>query len=204
MRDLVLLVPDKNIEATMNGVLGRPQAVPMRRITWNVFVHPEKDPGCLLRGSEFLRPLRRQFRYALVVFDRQGSGREDLSRGRLQSTVHEDLRASGWGDCCAVVCLDPELENWVWSDSPEVAAALGWTGGHPDLRPWLEAQGLWVAERQKPYDPKRAMERVLWEVRKPRSSSIYTRLAERVGFDRCTDRAFLHLRRTLRGWFPPA
>jgi hypothetical protein len=44
----------------------------------------------------------------------------------------------------------------------------------------------------------------LWTVRKPRSSAIYLELARSVSTDRCTDPAFLKLKRCLREWFPPS
>ncbi len=53
----------------------------------------------------------------------------------------------------------------------------------------------------KPADPKAAVERVMWLVRKPRSSAVYRQLAARVGLDRCSDSAFAKLRRLLREWF---
>ncbi len=43
---------------------------------------------------------------------------------------------------------------------------------------------------------------MLRTARKPRSSSIYLELARSVGTERCTDPAFLKLKRCLREWFP--
>lgn len=200
--DLVALVADKNAEAALQGLFERPKALGIRALTWKTYVHPERDPGCLRHSAEFLRALRGQFVHALVLFDRHGCGREGVSAEDLEAEVERRLRDSGWGECAAAVCLDPELEVWVWADSPEVPAALGWTSGSVDLRAWLESKGLWRPGENKPSDPKAAMEAVLWEKRVPRSSAIYDRLARRVGFRRCTDRAFRKLTGVLREWFP--
>lgn len=73
--------------------------------------------------------------------------------------------------------VDPELENWVWSDSPHVAQVLGWTDTTTPLRDWLRDKGHWTPECGKPSRPKEAVERVLRHVRKPRSSALYRRLS---------------------------
>ena len=98
--------------------------------------------------------------------------------------------------------IAPELENWVWSDSPKVDLALGWEGKTLPLRDWLREKGLLHAGAVKPSEPKRAVELALRTVYKPRSSAIYFELAQEVSTDRCTDPAFAKLRRCLREWFP--
>lgn len=199
--DLVVLVADNNMQATLKGILGRPEALGIRPITWEIFVHPQRDPGCLRHGSSFLSELRGRYSHALLMFDRHGSGREELDRVTIENQVEEHLVNSGWGENAAAICLDPELECWVWGDSPEVAAALGWVNRDRDLRFWLREKGLWMSGRPKPLEPKKALEAVLFEVRKPRSSAIYGGLAERVSLQRCSDPAFQRLRQVLLTWF---
>jgi hypothetical protein len=98
--------------------------------------------------------------------------------------------------------IAPELETWVWSDSPRVDRVLGWNRDDLSLREWLREKGLLEEGAVKPTEPKRAVELTLRTVRTPRSSSIYFELAQRVSTDRCTDPAFEKLRRCLREWFP--
>ncbi|MFQ5645828.1 MAG: hypothetical protein ACE5GM_02770 [bacterium] len=201
--DLVVLVADKNMEAAIQGVLSRPEALGIKPVQATVYVHPHRDPGCFLRGSEFLRPMVNRYSYGLLMFDRVGSGKEDkYSKEKLESIAGEKLSQSGWGDRSAVVVLDPELEIWVWSDSPEVEHCLGWKRQKLPLRQWLNNQGIWSNDRIKPEDPKAAIEKALHKVRKPRSSAIYKLLADRVGFSHCTDPAFEKLKNTLSKWFP--
>jgi hypothetical protein len=78
---------------------------------------------------------------------------------------------------------------------------LGWEGANPPLR-WLEDNSLLNPGAEKPADPKRAVEQALREVRQPRSSAIYGKLAENVGLQRCKDLAFSKLKETLVAWFP--
>ena len=201
LKDLVILVADKNMEFSVTGLLSRYPSLGFRELSAEVFVHPHKDPGCLLRGHEFLRPFTRQYRHALIMLDREGSGREEMAREELEKEIESRLHSSGWSDRAAAVVLDPELEVWVWSDSPVVDLALGWKGRKPHLREWLISEGYLAPTQSKPKRPKDAVERALRISAKRRSSAIYLELAQRVGLARCSDPAFVKLRTILRAWF---
>lgn len=97
--------------------------------------------------------------------------------------------------------IDPELETWVWSESPHVDAALGWSGRSPDLRSWLTERGWLDSGNPKPRRPKEAVEKALWAIRKARSSAIYAQLARKVTVSGCVDPAFSKLKATLQTWF---
>ena len=200
-KDLVVLVADKNIEFAVKGLLSRPRALGVRPITSDLFVHPYRDPGCLLDGHSFLRPLVNRYLYALVIFDREGCGRERLSREELEQQVKDRLSQSGWGDRAASIVLDPELEIWVWSDSPHVDSVLGWSGRQPDLRTWLAEKGFVEANAPKPNRPKEAIQEALRLVRKHRSSALYFQLATRVSVNRCVDPSFSKFKAILKNWF---
>lgn len=201
-KDLILLVPDKNMEASLRGLLSRPQSLAFRSLTYDLFVHPDRDPGCLLRSHDFLRPFSARYGYALVLLDQEGCGQQHRDRTELEAGIEERLGQSGWEGRSAAVVISPELENWVWSDSPRVDAALGWDRKEMALRDWLREKELLSPGAAKPAEPKRAVELVLRTVRRPRSSSIYLELAKGVSTERCTDPAFQKLRRCLGEWFP--
>jgi hypothetical protein len=200
--DLVVLTADKNMKFALEGLLNRPQVLGIRPVAADFFIHPERDPGCLLRADAFLRPFVRRFAHAIVMFDREGCGKEDKTRDELEHQVASALSRSGWADRAAAIVIDPELENWVFSDSPEVDRALGWSGNNPPLHTWLVDQNYLAAGEIKPAHPKEAMEAALRHVRMARSSSIYGNLAQHVGIGRCTDGAFQKLKAALRAWFP--
>jgi len=200
--DLLVLTADKNMQFAVKGLLDRPKDMGIRPIRAVYYTHPERDPGCLLRSDNFLRPFIKHAAFAIVIFDREGCGKHNKARIELESEVSSRLAISGWKNRSACITIDPELENWVFSDSPEVGAALGWSGSKPPLRVWLENQGFLMPNQVKPHRPKDAMEAALRQARLPRSSSIYAGLAERVGLGRCTDEAFLKLKNTLQSWFP--
>lgn len=119
----------------------------------------------------------------------------------MEAKIEDNLSRTGWKDRSAAIVIDPELEVWVWSDSPVVEKQLKWSSRYPGLRDWLVSKGFLRADATKPSRPKEAVEAVLREVRLPRSSSLYRALAERVSLAKCTDRAFEKLRSTLQRWF---
>lgn len=186
--------------AALEALLVRHRSLGIHPLRWRVHVHPERDPGCLRRGHEFLRAQSTGFAHALAVLDRQGCGSADAAEA-LECQLESRLRGSGWGDRAKAVVIDPELEAWVWSNSPRVDAELGWAGRLPGLRDWLAAEQNWALGAAKPPDPKAAMEAALRIARKPRSSAIYAALASKVSFERCQDRAFRRLCNILVEWF---
>jgi hypothetical protein len=200
-KELVVLVADKNMEAVMAGLLGRPQSLSIRAISCDVFVHPRRDPGCLTGADDFLRPFSGAYRYALVLFDHEGCGRESNSPEALAAEVKARLEGAGWADRAEAVVLAPELEVWAWTDSPHVPRCLGWADRVPPLREWLAKTGYWQPDQTKPRQPKPAFEAALREVCKPRSSAIYGDLARSVSLKGHTEPAFLRLTQALQKWF---
>ena len=200
--DLVVLVPDRNIEYAVRGILSRRESLGIRAITVELHSHPEHDPGCFAKGPEFLLFAVKKTAHALVVFDHHGSGQDyTMDRAAMEVDVEQRLSAAGWEGRCAVVVIAPELEKWVWSASPHVDAALGWTGRTPRLRAWLQEHGHWAANEAKPSRPKDAVLAAIRAVGKSRTSRLYADLAGKVGFNQCTDEAFVKLRQVLHGWF---
>ena len=200
-KDLIILVADKNMEHTLRGLLSRPPALRIREITFDLYVHPNRDGGCLNQGDEFLRPFVRLYSHALVIFDHEGCGHENDHSSILEKNLEKELSVSGWEEQAKVVVIHPELEVWVWSDSPHVESVLGWQGRNPDLRTWLHSRSYTFDENGKPLSPKEAMDDALRAVNKAHSSALFNKLAQTVSFERCTDPAFIRLKNILRSWF---
>src|ERR1700677_1537716 len=124
--DLTILVPDSNVEFALRGIVSRTRSLRIRPLRFRMVRHAERDPGCLLEAHNILRPFCTQSRYAIVVFDHEGCGREDRPPADLEALVEDSLARNGWQDRCAAIVVHPEIEAWVWSDSPRVDAHLGW------------------------------------------------------------------------------
>ncbi len=201
MKDLLCLVADANMKAAVTALLGRPEALGIRSVASEVLIHPRRDPGCFHDPEGLLRGARAELHHAIVLLDHAWDGAPAGGALEAEKELEARLRASGLASWARVVVIDPELETWVFSDSPHVASAVGWSGRAAELRSALADQGLWPEGTSKPTDPKRAVIWALRQAQKPRSSSIYRDLASRVGLSRCQDRAFLRFRDLLRGWF---
>ena len=202
MLDLVMLVPGNDERQTFEGLLSsRRESLSIRKVCYEVRVHPRRDPGCFHEAPDILQPYLRLARYSMVVLDHEGSGQEDRSPEDVRNDLKRRLETSGWADRTEVLVLTPELENWIWSDSPEVDLAVGWQGRKPPLRDWLSAKKWWATGSVKPKRPKECLEATLREVRMRRSSAIYRQLAENVGLSRCRDQGFKAFRKTMKVWF---
>ncbi len=199
--DLVLLVPDKDIEQAFGGLLGRPDALRIRPIKHEILTHPNRDPGCYHTAEKMLEPYLSRSKHALVVFDRAWDGAPSQDPRALERDVEVKL-ANLWKDRARCIVIEPEIEIWIWSDSPHVVAALGWQDREPRLRTWLERTDVWPKGQEKPPDPKRAFEHALRAVRLPPSASIFRRIAATVSLTRCKDNSFREVVDVLRRWFP--
>ena len=147
-----------------------------------------------------MSPFVNQYDHALLMFDFEGCGVETRSAQKLENEM-EGVLGNHWGQRGSVIVIDPELDIWVWSDSPHVDRVLGWADRTPNLRDWIVSQGYMLPNQEKPMRPKEALEKALYVARKPRSSTIYQSLAEKISLAQCNDRAFLKLRTTLQQWF---
>jgi len=199
MKDLVVLVADKNMEASVKTLIQkRHKSLGIRQVQADVFVHPRRDSGVFHEAHIFLQPFRNKYRYALVMFDHEGSGQQNRPAQQLEQRVKQRLEQSGWQGRCEFIVLEPELEAWVWSSSHHVPKVLGLT---PQKMQQI-LQRFPINHLGKPQRPKEAMEECLRQAKIPRSSSIYAELAETVGLQNCVDPSFVKFRQTLQKWFP--
>jgi hypothetical protein len=200
--DLVLILPGEDECATFDALLsGRQASLGIRSVRDEIHKHPRRDSGVYNEAVDMLRPFQRRARHALVVFDHEGSGQEDRAASEVESDLRERLAGSGWADRVEVLLIQPELEIWVWSDSPQVEAALGWAGRTPTLRSWLHEHGKWDRDLKKPPRPRECLLAALYEVRTRYSSAVFRQLAMTVSLERCQDRSFHRVKQLLRRWF---
>jgi hypothetical protein len=200
-KDLVALVADAQQEQTLLTLLReRGPSLGIRSVTFDIFRHPHKDPGVFHATADFLAGYRPPaYDRALVMLDAAWDGAPG-NADFLRQALLGKLTACGWTqDRCQVIVIDPELEIWVWANSPIVPEVLrtSWEA----IRVLADRHGYWREGAAKPHEPKALFEAVLWQTRRPRSGAIFRELARRVGLAGCQDMAFVLLRETLAGWF---
>jgi hypothetical protein len=199
--DLVILVPDANMEHTVTTLLKeRYKSLGISNAISFKVLRLVGDSKVFNQAHEFLREHQKNFRYALVMFDYEGSGKEgSWSREEVEQDVQRRLESAGWKGRCAVIVIEPELEAWVFARSHHVAWVIA-KGDATLLKAKLNGQI--DPNTGKPRHPKELMEEILREKRIPRSSALYVCLAKKVSLKTCRDPAFAKFRKVLRQWFP--
>ena len=200
MKDLVLLMADKNAQFALKGALGRPQALGIRPIEFEFRVHPGRDGGTRKSGPEVLALERRRFRHALLVLDFEGCGTDLPNANALEEQLDGRLSAH-WKEAAKSIVIEPELDVWVWGADNAVEAVIEWPAGK-GVREWLREKGFAFEANEKPARPKEALEAALRIPDLPRSSALYQSIAEKISLRRCGDEAFIRLRKQLIEWFP--
>ena len=199
MKDLVLLVADKNAQFALKGALERPTALGIRPVTFDFIVHPEHDGGVRKTGPDIIGLARQRFSHAFLVMNFEGSGSADEA-SVLESRLDSRLQAA-WQNRAKAIVIEPEVDVWMWGSDNAIRDAVEWPH-RGSIREWLERNGFEFQDNDKPIRPKESLEAILKESNQPRSSAIYLRIASQISLRRCTDFAFQRLRQQLINWFP--
>lgn len=211
MNDLLFFVADKNMREAVGGLLERDKIhhiIGCRALAFDArrdikVAEGQNDPGLFVRANELLRPLAAEYAHAVVILDEEWDGSPGAED--IEERLRAHLDDAGWtSENSLGLCVRPESDVWLWSESPHSANALGWTSWDV-LRLRLEQEGLLVAGQAKPERPKEAAE---WALRNspgkkvPRSSALYRQVSSKVSIQRCEDDALARLLKALRAWFP--
>lgn len=200
MKDLILLVADKNTQFALKGALERPEALGIRPVEFEFRIHSGHDGGIRTTGPEMLTLLHRMFRHGLLVMDYEGCGEEQTNATALEAKLDERLK-TGWQNNAKAIVIEPEVDVWVWGSDNAVQQVIEWPAGQ-GIRDWLRDRGFSFDCNNKPTRPKEAMEEAMRKTRSPRSSALYQQIAERISVRHCKDNAFARLRTQLISWFP--
>jgi len=199
MKDLVLLVADKNAQFALKGALERPEALGITPIEFEFRVHPGRDGGVRKFGVDMLALERRRFKHALLVMDYEGSGSALSGARALEDVLNEKLRTC-WNNAARAIVIEPELDAWVWGSDNSIKSAIDWSKDI-GIRDWLRNQGFHFELNDKPSRPKEAFEAALKTSGSPRSSALYQHIASKISLQKCRDEAFGILRGQLHKWF---
>ena len=201
MKDLALLVADKNMDFAMRGILNRHKALGIRSVSYEIRQHVNRDGGVRTTGPETLALLRQQFRHGIVMLDWEGSG----SKAKIAISLEQELDARlerTWGDRAKAIVIEPELDVWIWGSDNALVKILEWSEDQ-GIREWLTGRGYAFDGSQKPMRPKKALNELMVWLNHPRSSVLYERITGKISLTQCVDPAFRRLRSILQSWFPP-
>jgi len=198
MRDLVVLVADKDMHFAVKGGLSRPEALGIREIDFDFRSHPRHDAGVRVEGAAMLASERHRFNHALMLFDHEGCG-DPCPVGELEHKLDEILRRM-WGQNAKAIVIEPEVDIWLWGSDNALAEAVDWQSSQP-IRDWLRQRDFAFDATNKPVRPKEAFEAVERELRRAKSASTYAKITGRISLERCSDPAFTRLRNQLQIWF---
>ena len=200
MKDLALLVADKNMDFAMKGVLARPEALGIRAVEYEIRSHVHHDGGVRTTGPETLALLRGQFDHGILMLDWEGSGTDLTTAIGLEQELDSRL-APVWHSQAKSIVIEPELDSWMWGSDKILGQILGWSD-QQGIRDWLRDREYQFDENEKPARPKEALEELVRKLNRPRSSAIYEQITGKISLSRCIDPAFRRLKDVLRSWFP--
>ena len=125
-----MLVPASDEREVLQALLDhRCGSLGIAKPRYQIIKHPRRDPGCFKEPDGIVELFRRTAAHLLILFDHEGSGQEGRPASDLAAEVKQRLEQRGWQARVEVLVIEPELEIWLWSPSPHVARALGWTIG---------------------------------------------------------------------------
>lgn len=199
MTDLLVLCADKRMKAVVEAILGRPQALGIRAITFDVLTPgTHKDGGARQHGPSILAVQRNEYEHAVLMFDHHGCGDK-----RPAHAIRDELLLQMrpvWQDSGAIIIIEPELEAWLFRGHMHFREVV--KAGTPGLLTWLHETNA-MDHGGKPDDPKAAIEGYLEAFRVPPSSANYRLVASRASLrpETCQSRSYGELVVSLRQWF---
>ncbi len=216
MRDIVFLVADGEMQATVEGFFENPafdQRLQCARFEFDtkqdLIKHPRMDPGVYQDGHNLLKSYVDTHNYAVVMVDFAfNDNMQTMNYQKFCDTIKANMRAAGWPDeRFFVMAINPELEILMWqADTSRIEHIFDYPREREgiSLRAWLQQRSFWDAEDLKPADPKAAIDKVRsqgWG-RKKTHSQLFKRIAKEVSFRGCVDQSFNGLLQQIQTWYP--
>ncbi len=201
MKDILVLTADKRAELMLKTLMDRlAKSEKIREFDFDVIAHPRRDPGVANQSVEYVRPYIKDYRFLLVLFDHEGSGKEKKAKLDLELQIEKELDNNGWQDRNACILFEPELESWLWVNKVHLHQVMDWEH-QEDVYQWIKTKGFSFIN-SKPVRPKEAFYSALKFQDIPRSPSLYVTIARQADYKNCIDPSFQKFINTIRTWIP--
>lgn len=206
MKDLLVYAADADAMAFMRAMLGKPQALGIRAISFDIERHPLRDSGMVQSGAELVRMKKGSYHKALLMWDHHGSGRDHKQTPEVvQADIQGKLDSYTWKGNSAITILVPELEQWLWFCESAVAAHYGIVA--TQLAQWVDERAAKLGKTPdalKKDQPKELFEHVVRErIRRTISPRDFEEIGNRAGVNGLLEcPSFSAIVGTLRAWFP--
>ncbi|AEP29396.1 methylation-associated defense system protein MAD4 [Brumicola nitratireducens] len=214
MRDIIFLVADGEMQATVEGFFENQafdQRLQCTRFEFDtkqdLIKHPRKDAGVYQDGHNLLKSYIGTHQYAVVMVDFAfNDNLEMMDYEQFCENIKAKMLKAGWPEeRFFIMAINPELEVLMWqNDTKRIESVFDFQGESGGLRAWLQERNLWDEGLIKPQDPKAAIDIVRGQCwgRKKTHSQIFKRIAKDVSFKGCEDESFNGLLQQIQVWYP--
>lgn len=215
--DLVALFSDLEMQKLFEALIERGQTQGRdctRPFRWRSLRDPRRDTVWRQPEGPLAPFLRMSCRF-LILWDRQGAGREDVGPSELEEQAVNRLENAGIPrDRILAVALDPELEclfRRVWPRVKELIAAERGAVAPGDLEILAEAQRSHFQLRAfEQFDdvlsshPKEIFEALVRLVRLRRAAPLYQKIGAQVSLQALKrEETALRIAQAISAWLPP-
>ncbi len=206
MRDVVFLLADNEMKSCFEGFFSREhyhQSLRCRRFDYELFQDPlSKDSELFYNAHTLLANHFHSHSRAIIVLDWQWN-ESDKTRVEIEQYIEKNMLSAGWlHERFEVICIEPEVDIWLFQDNDNFLNQFRYFNGPRALRKRLATDGKWAAGHPKPAEPKEAIEHALFLGQSRSRSVLYKRVCSKVSVRSCQDAAFNKLMTTLQRWFP--
>lgn len=210
MRDVVFHLADGQMRSCFEGFFERDQyhlslgCGPFTVDTNQDLFHDplSKDPELFYKAHLNLMPFFETHEHAVIVLDWQWD-QSDKTRTEIEEHITAKMLSVGWNrDRFEVICIEPELEVWLFQNNNNFLDHFRYCDGPRELRNRLAVDNVWPHEHAKPLNPKHAIGHALSIGKSVSRSVLFKKICSRITVRSCQDQSFVKLMSTLQRWYP--
>lgn len=199
MTQLVCIVPDSPYEGLLMAIHEQRVGLRIGHYDQLVVRHPQKEPGVYKTAADTARARRGwpQAKYGIALLDYLGTNTKKRP-AEIETEIESAFSKNTFKDCCAAICVEPELERLYLNETESLSNTLRITN---DRAVQLIAEG----RNLYPDGPEEQMIHVLSMARRLNGRKLsFREIVNETNYATWNEQAegFQKLIATLRQWFP--